>query len=109
MAEEQSSGRRWVVEPPPATGEVSLYMACGDGVELNADQEAALGALLRTLEASDAEVVGLTASCPTHNMCGLKCGKVFCSLECVPLTRAAAIGAPLLGWSLTGSFNPSIG
>ena len=61
MADENEAGRRWVVEPPVASGEISLYMAVGDGADLNDEQQAALSALLRSLEAADAEVVGLTS------------------------------------------------
>ena len=44
-------------------GEVSLHLAFGEGVQLTEEQEAAVSALLRSLEAVDAEVTGL-AKCP---------------------------------------------
>lgn len=108
MSDESKSERRWVVEPSPAQGEISLYMACGDGVELTADQESALSALLLTLEDSDAEVVGHSKNCPELSICNpLSCGKVGCypGLQCNTLTRSGSVSASL-GWSLMGSFGP---
>jgi hypothetical protein len=113
MSDDDAGGRQWIVEPPPATGEVSLYFAAGDGVTLTAEQEAALGDLLRTLEHRDAEVTGFsTPECPSYggscsdvNMCdGLKCSRVNCSLICFPLNRAGISAASSGGWNLLGSF-----
>jgi hypothetical protein len=106
MPDESESERQWVVEPPPGQGEISLYMACGEGVELTAEQESALSALLLTLEDSDAEVVGHSKNCPELSICNpLSCGKVGCwpGLQCNTLTRSAAVSASQ-GWSLLGSF-----
>ena len=107
MSDENEAGRRWVVEPPVASGEISLYMAAGDGTELNEEQQAALSALLRSLEASDAEVVGLTSPrCPSDSSTckGLQCGKVSCGALACELTRGLAASASSSSWTLMGSF-----
>ncbi len=107
MPDENEAGRRWVVEPPMASGEISLYMAVGDGAELNEEQQAALSALLRSLEAADAEVVGLTSPrCPSDSSTckGLTCGKVSCGALACELTRGIAAVAPSASWSLMGTF-----
>jgi len=111
---DENEGRQWIVEPPPAQGEVSLYVAVGDGVELNAEQEAALSALLHTLEVGDAEVVGHSgclkvSSCDQYSVCTLSCGKVgcgglLCGLVKPKLSTASGGGS----WSLTGSFGAGI-
>jgi hypothetical protein len=109
MADENDGTRQWVVEPPPAAGEISLYVACGDDIELTREQQEALGALLRSLEARDPEVVGHdTCSNNLTDCIGLKCGKVTCSwLECsLNRPKAAATGAT--GWDLMGSFNTGV-
>ena len=109
MSDEQHEERRWIVEPPGA-GEVSLYMAAGDGVTLTTEQEAALSALLRSLELADDEVTGHAGVCdqlittPT-NCIKLKCSKVTCGLWCQPLTNATGASASgSAGWDITGSF-----
>ena len=114
MPEDDHGERRWIVEPPPSAGEVSLYLACGEAVDLNAEQEAALSALLHSLEARDAEVTGYnTPECPSYGGgCGdisecqpLKCGKVNCSLICVTLNKVSASASTTPGWNLMGSFS----
>lgn len=88
--------RRWVVEPPEP-GEISLHMALGDGVQFTAEQETALVALVRTLEAGDAEVTGYEgcknlSRCPTL-VCGPLCENVRCNLS--NLSQ---------GWNVMGTF-----
>ena len=108
MSDEPEAGHRWVVEPPVASQEIALYLAVGDGAELNDEQQAALSALLRSLEAADAEVVGLTSPrCPAESStCShLTCGKVSCSALACQITRPiAAATVPNQGWALTGTF-----
>jgi hypothetical protein len=72
--------------------EVSLYLAVGDGADLTAEQEAALSALLRSLESGDAEVVGHSKNCTRLSEClDLKCSKMTCNpLQCSSLLRVAA-------------------
>ena len=107
MPDDNDVGLQWVVEPPPAPGEVALYMVCGEGVELTEEQEAALGALLRSLEAGDAEVIGHSPECPSYFQCKLECGKVKCgTLECT-LNKAAALGGAQ-SWNLMGSFTQGL-
>ncbi len=106
--EEHQGERRWIVEPPPAAGEVSLYLAVGEGVELTAEQEAALSELMRTLETSDAEVTG-HAACTNKGGCGIyDCDRLGCTkVRCGALasgTSAVAGGA----WSLMGTFSTGI-
>jgi len=108
---DETEGRQWIVDPPPGPGEVSLYMACGDDVDLTAEQQAALSALLRTLEAGDAEVVGHSKECPRLSVClDLQCAKMRCNpLQCSSLVRASSAGsAPASGWNLMGSFTAHI-
>jgi hypothetical protein len=103
--------RQWVVEPPLAAGEISLYMAGGDGVNLTEEQEVALSNLLRTLERNDAEVGGFDAGCdPQLSQCtGLKCGKVNCSvLLCGNLTKKVAAATESTSWNLMGSFGSGL-
>jgi hypothetical protein len=102
--------RQWVIEPPPGPREVSLYVACGEGVELTPEQEAALGALLGALEARDPEVVG-HADCsnlvcqPVATCNQLGCKEVRCVLDCHPLTAKAAVtAAGSSAWNMMGSF-----
>jgi len=112
MADEHTGGREWVVEPPPGRGEVSLYVECGEGVELTAEQETALGALLRSLEAADAEVTGHdTAACKPKSACeGLTCPKVSCTLECtILLPKVGAQPASVSSWNLMGTFSSRSG
>jgi hypothetical protein len=108
MADENERGRQWIVEPPEP-GAVSLHVAFGEGVDLTPEQQQALGNLLRTLEAGDADVMGL-AKCDGHvTNCTLQCGKVRCgTLECGPLTK----GVTSMGteqWNLMGTYSPSVG
>jgi len=97
--------RQWIVEPP-AAGEISLVLAAGDGAVLTDEQGAALGALLRSLESSDAEVAGHGMSgCPKEaTWCSsLQCGKMSCKeLNCIGLKQG--IAAAGTAWSLSGSF-----
>jgi hypothetical protein len=103
VSDEDRGARQWIVEPPPAAGEVSIYVALGDGAELTAEQEVALGALLRALEVIDTEVVG-HAACTGQTECELKCKTVRCSLDCAPMTVKKVADAPGTSWSLMGSF-----
>src|SRR5438477_12570191 len=85
MPDENQDERRWIVEPPPGPGEVSLYVACGEGVDLTSEQEAALAALLRSLEQIDPEVTGyaIAAGCTPQSDCDtLTCPSVKWSLPC---------------------------
>jgi hypothetical protein len=97
--------REWVVEPP-GSGEISLFLAAGDGAVLTDEQRAALGALLRTLESSDAEVAGHGMSgCPKEaTWCSsLSCGKMSCKeLNCIQLKQGVAAAGT--SWSLSGNF-----
>ena len=107
MSDENAAVRRWIVEPPIASGEISLFMAVGDGAELTEEQQAALSALLRSLEAGDTEVVGLTSPrCPADSSSckQLKCGKVSCGALACEITRVSAAAGLGQGWSLMGSF-----
>ena len=105
MAEQDPEARRWVVEPP-GPGEVSLHFVAGEGVELTAEQETALGSLLESLEANDPEVTGhaggcpaLVVRCPSLGCSGVSCGALRCgTLGSGTCTREAA------SWSLGGSF-----
>ena len=104
---ENEGERRWVVEPPEP-GEVALHIAVGEGVKLTPEQEAAVGELLRTLEAVDAEVTGhASGKCPKLSTCTkLTCDPVSCSLKCGTLT--ATLTASTGTWNLMGSFNTSV-
>jgi hypothetical protein len=90
--DEQQSERRWVVEPP-GLGEVKLHLAFGEGAKLTEEQEAAVGALLRSLKATDPEVTGHTLP---------KCPKQSCT--CVPLRKNNLSGEGTDPWNLMGSF-----
>jgi hypothetical protein len=111
MADEEGRTRQWIVEPPPAAGEVSIYLAVGEGVDLTAEQQAALEALLRTLEMGDAEVVGHAGSCGDliTDCDPLTCHKVNCSsLDCglnKPKSSLTSLGGQ--SWALMGSFGPA--
>jgi hypothetical protein len=92
--------RQWVVEPP-APGEVRLFVATGDGVDLTDEQQAAISALVETFEASDPEVMGL-ASCSRATCPSLIC-RLDCTLKsCDVLTKPAA--ATTGAFTLTASF-----
>ena len=92
--------RQWIVEPPEP-GEVALHLAFGEGVKLTPEQEAAVGELLRTLEAVDADVTGF-AKCTKQSTCtNLTCDPVVCNLKCGTLSGLTAGGG---GWNLIGSF-----
>ena len=101
MAENQGE-RQWIVEPPEP-GEVSVHLAFGEGVQLTKEQETAVGALLRSLEAVDAEVTGL-AKCPKQAVCdSLTCDPVNCtSLKCGTLKSSLQITAG--SWNIMGTF-----
>jgi len=106
MSGEPAGG--WVVGPPPAAGEISLFVAVGEGVELSPQQEDALGQLLGALEAADAEVVGLgSPACPKNVVTGcdpLSCSTVICkSLVCWKLNPKAA-AASAGGFTISGTF-----
>ncbi len=112
---DEHEGRQWIVEPPPAPGEVSLYLAVGDGVDLTDEQQAALSELLRTLETGDAEVIGHGQPCPTRAGCSeysvchpaLQCGKVVCGgLMCTSLSKSVTSSTTGgTSWNLMGSFS----
>ena len=108
MSDETQGERRWIVEPQPAPGEVALYMAFGDDVELNDEQQAALSALLRVLEDHDAEVAGYQdPACPKDEVTWckpLQCTRVKCTdLICMPLSSGLS-SVQATSWNLMGSF-----
>ncbi len=103
MADNQGE-RQWIVEPP-AAGEVSFHMAVGEGVDLTAEQEAALSELMRTLESNDAEVTGhrqpcKLSSCNQKSCKPVRCATFICHFLTAELTAEAS--AP---WNLMGTFN----
>ena len=103
VAENQNE-RRWIVEPP-AAGEVSLFLAFGEGVELSPEQEVALSELMRSLETDDAEVTGhakCALSTCDHKSCNpVKCATFICNDLTSKLT--GGVGS---SWSIMGSFSP---
>ena len=106
MPDDNENQRQWVVEPP-GPGQISVQMAFGDGVELNEEQAAALGELLRSLEARDPEVTGhaLAKPCSDLSSCKtLKCtGLGSCNhLGCGTLKAATASASTT--WNLMGTF-----
>jgi hypothetical protein len=106
---DEHEGRGWVVEPPPGAGEISLFVALGEGAELDDRQQEALGQLLQALEGADAEVVGLGgrgADCPPVTTgCTLTCGTVLCKdLICWHLNKAAAAAPAGASWTISGMF-----
>jgi hypothetical protein len=108
MAENEGE-RRWVVEPPEP-GEVALHIAIGEGVKLTPEQEAAVGELLRSLEAVDSEVTGhaLAGKCTKQSTCTkLTCDPVSCNLKCGTLSATLTAGGGT-SWSLMGSFNTGL-
>jgi len=108
MAENEGE-RQWLVEPPEP-GQVSLHMAFGEGVALTPEQEAAVGELLRSLEAVDAEVTGhaLAGKCTKQSTCTkLTCDPVVCSLKCGTLTATLTTSGGG-SWSLMGNFNTGL-
>ena len=106
MAENQGE-RRWIVEPPPAAGEVSLYLSVGEGAQLTAVQEAALSDLMRSLETTDAEVTGLTKCTQLGTCQSLSCKPVNCSnLSCS--TVKATLTGSAGNWSLMGTFSTGL-
>ena len=108
MANESEGDRQWIVEPP-GPGQIALQVSCGEGVVLTDDQEAALGELLRSLEARDPEVTGHATAwpCDQHSTwCRqLRCKSVSCTGELTcgafkqPLTTSAGM------WTLGGTFS----
>ena len=103
MPDENQDERRWIVEPPPGPGEVSLYLACGEGVDLTEEQEVALAALLRSLELIDQEVTGHMDCSPQSSCHPLSCPKVKCSLGCHPLNITGGVTSAG-SWDLMGTF-----
>jgi hypothetical protein len=102
------SDRGWIVEP--GQGEISLYMAVGDDVELTEEQQDALAELLRALEDNDAEVTGHQAAAGCDEVIliceKLKCGRVVCGgLGCLPVT--SKIGTSAQAWTISGTFGVS--
>jgi hypothetical protein len=82
-------------------------MALGDGVELTAEQEAALSELLRTLEANDAEVTGFEVGCPSYTACSGKKTTSCSPFDCNSLTCGAYLprrAEAASSWNLVGSF-----
>ena len=107
MPDDSPGGRQWIVEPPPAAAEIALYVACGEGVELTSDQEAALSALLSSLEAADVTGFAGTQDCWDCHLCtALKCGKVGCDGLICNLNKVMA--GSTSGWNLMGSFSPGV-
>jgi hypothetical protein len=104
---DEPRGRGWVVEPPPGAGEISLFVAVGEGVELDERQTEALGQFLQALENADAEVVGLGVgkNCPPVTTgCTLTCSTVLCKdLVCWHLNKAAAASSAG-GFTISGTF-----
>jgi hypothetical protein len=91
-------------------------MACGEGVGLTAEQEAALSELLRSLEVGDPEVIGHGKECPSRAGCSeysvcspLVCGKVTCGdLICTLGYGKASAATGSASWNLMGSFRPGL-
>jgi hypothetical protein len=110
MPDEDQGERQWIVEPP-AQGEVSLYLAVGEGTTLTEEQEAAVGALLRTLEASEPEVAGHATKpkCPGQSSCtDLRCSGMSCgTLKCSNLAGLTA-GRVAEPWNIMGSFGGAL-
>ena len=110
MPEDDDGGRQWIVEPP-GPGEISLHLAVGEGTALSNEQEAAVGALLRSLEARDPEVSGFAPGCPQYGTehctswtrCGLSCTSVRCSELLCTLTGRLGASGSTEPWNLMGS------
>jgi hypothetical protein len=106
VADENQSERAWIVEPP-GPGEVAVHFSVGEGTELTERQEAALGELLRSLEAHDDEVTGFAAAsnfnCSKYYCTGVNCKDLGqCDIICTNYTLpkiASAGGSPT--WSLS--------
>jgi hypothetical protein len=105
MPEGNDAGRRWIVAPP-GPGQVSFHMAVGEGVELSAEQEAALTELMQALESSDAEVSGhaVAGKCSAYSSCTEKsCSPVRCAtFVCHGLKAELTTGTT--SWNLMGTF-----
>jgi len=103
---ENEVDRQWIVEPPVARGEISLHLAVGEGVQLTEEQENAVSALLRTLEAADPEVSGHAIPCPKQGSCGtLKCPNMSCgALKCGTFKDSLAAPSSAGNWGLMGTF-----
>jgi hypothetical protein len=104
---ESEGGREWIVEPP-GRGEISLHVELGEGARLTREQEAALGALLASLETADAEVTGLQACNPVRSCTKLLCNLTTCNgLGCTTLGDCQSLKTKLMGVpsiSLFGTF-----
>jgi hypothetical protein len=99
---EQAGERQWVVEPPPSAGEVALFVAFGDGVELTPEQYEALNSFIATLEQKDAEVAGYVKVCPKQ---GPDCGPLIChTLQTGGCSAYVAGTSTTSSWSLMGTF-----
>jgi hypothetical protein len=110
VPEEDEAGRRWIVEPPEP-GAISLHIAVGEDTELTEEQEAAIGALLGSLEARDPEVMAhapCVPQCPDVSFCNLSCQKVRCGwLNCV-LTKRGVAGQSSEPWNIVGAMSPRL-
>ena len=109
MPDEDEAGRRWIVEPPEP-GSISLHIAVGEDTELTEEQEAAIGALLGSLEARDPDVMAFAGctQCPDVSWCNLSCQKVRCGwLNCV-LTKRGVAAQTTESWNLMGSLSPRL-
>ncbi len=104
MSDSDDEDRTWIVEPP-APGQISLYLAFGNEVQLTSEQEEALNGLIHALETADAEVTGFAPKCPKQGTCAkLTCTPVNCpNLSCgvFSTTTKFEIGG---GWNLMGTF-----
>jgi hypothetical protein len=63
-----ASSTQWLVEPPGA-GEVFLYVAAGEGVEVTDAARDALNALMTELQRSEVEGFAGEPACPQFDIC----------------------------------------
>ncbi len=96
---EDTSVPQWLLEPPEA-GEVLLYIASGDGVELSDDARAALETLMQELQTRDVEGFRTGVSCPSYD----SCLPYSCTLEtCHPQYRKRCLvdaGCKIAGFGI---------
>ena len=108
MPDGNDAGRRWIVAPP-GPGQVAFHLAVGEGVELTADQEAALSELMAALESSDAEVTGhATAGCKLSSCTEKSCSPVRCSTFVCHGLKAVQLESTTTSWNLMGTFTTGI-
>jgi len=82
MTEKPPEDSTWVVQPPEPR-QLQIYIAVGDGVELDEEQRAALEALVRAFEERDVEGFAFGADCPTVST---SCTIRPCANLCSPYT-----------------------